>query len=345
MYVGTQVAARNDADFEQWAQLGVMNVCSDPPGNPHDWTIDDLKRHREKVNSYGIELDMVQIPLSSRVLDESQSPHIMQGISPERDREIESIQNIIRMCGQVGIPAVKYNMNIIGIPRSEREEGRGGASASTFRWAKMDQDAPPTIAGEVSVDEFWERIDYFLERVVPVAEKTKVRLACHPHDPYTPDGYMGVTRVLGTVEGLKKFVMMHESDYHGLNFCQGTVTEMLDDPGAEIADVIRWFGSRNKIFNVHFRNIRGHKLDFMESFPDEGSIDFSEIIKVYQEVGYKYMLMPDHVPWISGDDPQGTAFAFCYGYISALLQTINEPRKQPWVTKEPGVHKAASNQG
>lgn len=345
MYVGTQVAARNDADFEQWAQLGVMNVCSDPPGNPHDWTIDDLKRHREKVNSYGIELDMVQIPLSSRVLDESQSPHIMQGISPERDREIESIQNIIRMCGQVGIPAVKYNMNIIGIPRSEREEGRGGASASTFRWAKMDQDASPTIAGEVSVDEFWKRIDYFLERVVPVAEEAKVRLACHPHDPYTPDGYMGVTRVLGTVEGLKKFVMMHESDYHGLNFCQGTVTEMLDDPGAEIADVIRWFGSRNKIFNVHFRNIRGHKLDFMESFPDEGSIDFSEIIKIYQEVGYKYMLMPDHVPWISGNDPQGTAFAFCYGYISALLQTINEPRKQPWVTKEPGVHKTASNQG
>ena len=345
MYVGTQVAARNDADFEQWAQLGVMNVCSDPPGNPHDWTIDDLKRHRAKVNSYGIELDMVQIPLSSRVLDESQSPYIMQGISPERDREIESIQNIIRMCGQVGIPAVKYNMNIIGIPRSEREEGRGGASASTFRWAKMDQDAPPTIAGEVSVDEFWKRIDYFLERVVPVAEEAKVRLACHPHDPYTPDGYMGVTRVLGTVDGLKKFVMMHESDYHGLNFCQGTVTEMLDDPGAEIADVIRWFGSRNKIFNVHFRNIRGHKLDFMESFPDEGSIDFSEIIKIYQEVGYKYMLMPDHVPWISGNDPQGTAFAFCYGYISALLQTINEPRKQPWVTKEPGVHKTASNQG
>ncbi|HCI86614.1 MAG: mannonate dehydratase [Chloroflexi bacterium] len=341
MYVGTQVAARNDADFEQWAQLGVVNICSDPPGNPHDWTLEDLKRHREKVNSYGIELDMVQIPLSSTVLNNSQSPHIMQGISPERDREIESIQNIIRMCGEVGIPAVKYNMNIIGIPRSEREEGRGGASASTFRWAKMNPDDPPTIAGEVSVDEFWERIDYFLERAVPAAEDAKVRMACHPHDPYTPDGYMGVTRVLGTVDGLKKFIQMHESPYHGLNFCQGTVTEMLDDPGAEIADVIRWFGSREKIFNVHFRNIRGHKLDFMETFPDEGSIDFSEIIKVYQEVGYKYMLMPDHVPWISGDDPQGTAFAFCYGYITALLQMIDEPRKQPYVIKQPGTHPTA----
>ncbi len=335
MYVGTQVGARSDADFEQWAQLGVVNVCSDPPGDAGTWTKDDLARHREKLNSYGITLDMVQIPLSSTPLDTSQSPNIMLGKSPERDREIEVIQNIIRMCGEVGIPAVKYNMNIIGIPRSEREEGRGGSSNSTFRWAKMDQDAPPTIAGVVGVDENWERIDYFLERAVPAAESARVRMACHPHDPFTPDGYRGVTRVLGTVDGLKKFVQMHESPYHGLNFCQGTVTEMLDDPGEEIADVIRWFGSREKIFNVHFRNIRGHKLDFMEAFPDEGSIDFSEIIKVYQEVGYKYMLMPDHVPWISGDDRQGTAFAYCYGYITALLQSIGEPRKQAWVTKGP----------
>ena len=57
--------------------------------------------------------------------------------------------------------------------------------------------------------------------------------------------------------------------------------------------------------------------------------------KVYQEVGYKYMLMPDHVPQIAGRDPQSTAFAYVYGYITALLQAIGEPRKQPWVTKGP----------
>jgi len=345
MYVGTQVAARNDADFEQWAQLGVVNICADLPGDPHDWTKDQLSRHREKINSYGIELDMVQLPLASSVLEKSQSPNIMLGKSPERDREIESIQNLIRMCSEVGIPSVKYNICIVGDVRTEREVGRGGSSVSAFRWAKVDKDEAPGIAGDVPADVFWERIDYFLERVIPVAEEAKVRMALHPHDPYIPDGWRGVDTVLGTVAGLKRFVQMHESPYHGLNFCQGSVTEMLDDPGAEIADVIRWFGSRDKIFNVHFRNIRGRKLDFMETFPDEGSIDFTEIIKVYQEVGYKYMIMPDHVPWISGNDPQGTAFAYCYGYITALLQSIGEPRKQPYVIKEPGTHKTSPIQG
>ena len=84
---------------------------------------------------------------------------------------------------------------------------------------------------------------------------------------------------------------------------------MLDDPGREIDDVIRWFGRRGKLFNVHFRNIRGRKLDFMEVFPDEGDMDMARSLRVYQEVGYQYMLMPDHVPEIDGHDPSGTAFA------------------------------------
>ena len=336
MYVGTQVGVRSDDDLRQWSQLGVVNICADPrEGDATTWTQDDLAKWREHVNSFGIELDMIQLPLSSTPVEIAQSPSIMLGIDPDREREIELIQKLIENCAAVGIPAVKYNMSLIGIPRSDREPGRGGSSNSTMRFEKIKDDNAPGLAGNVSEDEFWERIDYFLGNVVPVATANKVRMACHPHDPYTPPGFRGVTRVLGQPEGLKKFVKMHESPYHGLNFCQGTVTEMLDDPGKEIIPIIRWFGSRGKIFNVHFRNIRGHKLDFMEVFPDEGSIDMVECAKTYHEVGYKYMLMPDHVPQIAGTDPQGTAFAFVYGYITALLQSLGEPRKQPWVTKGP----------
>jgi mannonate dehydratase len=322
VYLGTQLAARSDDDYRVMAQLGVRHICADPPGNPHHWSTDDLLRHRDHIESFGLTLDMVQLPLGSRPIEESASPNILLGKSPERDREIDSICALIERLAAAGIPSAKYNMNIIGIPRTPNEPGRGGSLNAAFRWHLTDQQAAPGATGVLSEDENWERIDYFLARVVPVATASRVRLACHPHDPWTPPGYRGVTRVLGTVDGLKRFVEMHESPYHGLNFCQGTVGEMLDDPATEIFDVIRWFGERGKIFNLHFRNIRGRKLDFMETFPEEGDMDMVKSLALYHELGYRYMVMPDHAPRVSGPDPVGTAFAFCYGYIVGVMQSL-----------------------
>jgi mannonate dehydratase len=174
----------------------------------------------------------------------------------------------------------------------------------------------------VNADTYWERISYFLERVIPVATEYKIRMACHPHDPGVPPGFEGVDCVLGTVQGLKKFVSIQESPYHGLNFCQGTVCEMLEKPGKEIFDVIRYFGERKKIFNVHFRNIRGGRNDFQETFPDEGDVDMLAALRAYRDVGYEYMIMPDHVPRHESDKDSLQAFAFCYGYVRGLIQAV-----------------------
>jgi mannonate dehydratase len=86
--------------------------------------------------------------------------------------------------------------------------------------------------------------------------------------------------------------------------------------------VVRYFGSRNKIFNVHFRNIKGGFLKFQETFPDDGDVDMIRAMRVYHEVGYDGMIMPDHVPTIEGDANGAQAFAYAFGYIQALIQMV-----------------------
>jgi mannonate dehydratase len=325
MKVGTQHGDSN-AVLRACAAFGVNHICSRLPSERLDaaWSVEGLSKLRERVESFGIALDMVPLPLSSREISKVENPAIFLGKSPERDREIDDLCQMIRNTSKAGIPSVKYNLTIIGIPRSAPTRGRGGAQYSTFVYDKAVQDPPLTKAGPVDADAYWERITYFLERVVAVAEEYKVRLACHPQDPGMPPGkgWRGVETVLGSVEGLKRFVSINESPYHGLNFCQGTVAEMLEKPGEQIFDVIRYFGTRKKIFNVHFRNIRGAFLNFQETFIDDGSVDMLKAMRVYKEVGYDGMMMPDHVPHVEGDDDQSQGFAFAFGYIKALIAAV-----------------------
>jgi mannonate dehydratase len=315
-----------DADLRLLAALGVNHVCSALPSRTPDdaWSVDGLTKLRERVERFGIKLDMVPLPLSNAPIGKAENPHIMLGKSPERDREIDQICQMIRNAATAGIPAVKYNLTVLGVVRTESTRGRGGATYSTFVHARARDGDPPAESGPVSAEQMWERITYFLERVVPVAEEHKVRLCCHPHDPaMPPKGFRGVVRVLGSVAGLKKFIDLKPSKYHGLNFCQGSVAEMLAKPDREIDDVIRYFGSRGKIFNVHFRNIRGGYLNFQETFPDDGDVDMLRTLRVYKEVGYDGMIMPDHVPQLDGDKDHTQAFCFAFGYIQALIQAVS----------------------
>ncbi|MDQ2945465.1 MAG: mannonate dehydratase, partial [Acidobacteriota bacterium] len=187
MKLGTQHGHTDDI-LHACAAFGVNNICSGPISAHLDekWSVDSLTRFRERVEGFGLRLDMVPLPLSSSYITKSENPNIMLGKSPERDREIDNICQMIRNCGQAGIPSVKYNQTILGVVRSGTSPGRGGALYSTFVFEKAKQDPPLTEAGPVSADMMWERITYFLKRVVPVAEESKVRLACHPHDPGMP---------------------------------------------------------------------------------------------------------------------------------------------------------------
>ena len=325
MKVGTQHDS-SDEVLGILAALGVTHICSRLPSERLDdqWSVDGLMRLRERVERFGITLDMVPLPMSSNPIARAENPNILLGKSPERDREVDDICQMIRNAGRAGIPSLKYNLTLLGVVRTANTPGRGGARYSTFVYDEARQEPPLTEAGAVGADAYWERITYFLGRVIPVAAEYKVRMACHPQDPGMPrgKGFRGVETVLGSVDGLKRFITISPSAYHGLNFCQGTVSEMLAKPGEEIYDVIRYFGSRGKIFNVHFRNIRGGFLRFQETFIDDGDVDMLKAMRVYKEVGFDGMMMPDHVPTIAGDAKGAQAFAHAFGYIQALIAAV-----------------------
>jgi mannonate dehydratase len=324
MKVGTQ-HGDSDEILRAMAAFGVNHICSRLPSANFDdaWSVDGLSRLRDRVASFGISLDMVPLPLSSSEIGRSENPAILLATA-DRDRQIDDLCQMIRNCARAGIAQVKYNLTFIGVPRTAPTPGRGPSRYSTFKYVEPAQQPPMTEAGPVNADLYWERITYFLTRIVPVAEEYKVRLGCHPQDPGMPKGkgWRGVETVLGSVDGLKRFIAIKESPYHGLNFCQGTVSEMLDAPGKEIFDVIRYFGSRQKIFSVHFRNIAGGFLNFRETFIDNGDVDMLQAMRVYREVGYDGMMMPDHVPQVDGDANQYQGFAFALGYIKALIAAV-----------------------
>jgi mannonate dehydratase len=329
--LGHQFGTLNERSAAWVSRYGVDAVCTSPkvtdPTRLYP-NVDEMKAMLDIADKHKIKVELVDsVLLTSSLIDKEKNPAIMLGQSPQRDRDIEAFQNHIRTCAATGIRTLKYNMSILGVVRLDEVPGRGDTVYNRWNYEEAAAKNPPlTRAGEVGDDAFWERINYFLERVVPVAAENKVRIACHPQDPgMPPQGYRGIHNVLGTPDGLKKFIALHENPYHGLNFCQGTVSEDLFNPNDELPDVIRYFGSRKKIFNVHFRNIRGGRNNFVaEMFPDEGDVDFVKMLKVYREVGYEDLLMPDHAPKVIGEDAEwGTNenFAFEFGFIRGLIQS------------------------
>lgn len=344
--LGCQSGPTSDAHFAFMARYGVRHICASPLIADRQRlypTVDELDQLQEMAGRHGLSVDLTDsILMRSTHIDQERHPAIMLADSPQRDRDIEAFQTLLRNCARAGIPAVKYNLSLLGVLRNHTEGGRGDVVYRGWDASKAAPRTPRTRAGVVDADRYWERIDYFLERVVPVAEEYKIRIACHPHDPGVPPaGYQGVDTVLGTIDGLKKLVTLRESPYHGLNFCQGTISENLVAPAREIFDVIRYFGTRGKIFNVHFRNIRGGRDRFVEAFHDDGDVDMLQAALTYREVGYDGMLMPDHVPLVPpppgedadefaynlggngrADDGHDASFAFAYGYIRGLLQAV-----------------------
>lgn len=315
--------------------LGVEQVVASGPAVNEDgiWALEDLAQIKSRVESAGLQLagmnNIIGNPGIKTVGWQGRpgrhgqpqghgQDKILLG-QEGRDEQIDRICQSIRNVGKVGISFINYGFTLTGVWRTDRHHrGRGGAHMTAFDYGLVE-DAPLTEAGKVDAEEVWDRCAYFLRRAIPVAEEAGVNMACHPHDPPVPE-LAGIPRILGSIEGYKRLVATVPSDRHGLNFCQGTVAEM----GTDVVEAIRYFGSRKKIFNVHFRNIRGTADSFAETFIDNGQVDMLAALRAYKEVGYEGPLVPDHFPQIPGDENHWASWSYALGYMKALIRAVED---------------------
>ena len=331
MKVGCQSGGTSIENLEFKARHGVFHIDGGSPKmiEGKGWDLADSLAKREACEKYGITLEAYHLPMGSMGIERQEFPNMMLGKSPERDREIEIIQNCIKVAGQTGVKLLTYNATILPVIRTGRvvDPARGNAIYTTFNYedavAKKLNEVT-TSAGVVGTDELYERITYYLDRLLPVAEEFNVKLGNYIADPPLPAGYQGITRwdSPDVFEGIKRYARLYDSKSHGFLLCLGSVAEGLKDPGTEIMPVIKWLGERKQIFNIHLRNIKGGWLNFQEVYPDNGDMNFLEVIRLLRDLEYDGMVCPDHVPVHPAEGSRDQAFAFCYGYIKGLLQAV-----------------------
>jgi mannonate dehydratase len=238
-----------------------------------------------------------------------------------REEEIEWFCTLLRSMGRLGIPVLSYSfMSVFDwIRTTVNERGRGGALTTSYNDELM-RGAPPTSAGLVSADRMWENFEFFLRSVVPTAEEANVRLALHPDDPPLSP-VRGLGRIMCSLDALQTALDLVPSEFNGLTFCQGNVTLMTDDVPA----AIRRFGRQDKIFYVHFRDVRGTPDHFTETFQDDGQTDMLACVEAYREIGFDGVMRSDHVPTLEGDSHDKPGYStlgrlFAVGYMTGLRE-------------------------
>jgi len=282
-----------------------------PLEGEHEWSYENLRSLRERVEAADLRLNAIEnVPIS--FYDD-----IMLG-REGRDEQMEHLKNTIRNIGKADIPIFGYHWSPTGVWRTGETAVRGGARATNFAVAEADEEL--VYDREYSEAELWDNYESFLSEILPVAEAAGVRLCLHPNDPPVTERLGGVPMLFRDFESFERAMNIVPSDNHGLEFCLGCWSEM----GADLTEVIRYFGERDEIFYVHFRDVEGVVPKFHETWIDEGNYDALEILCLLDEVGFSGMMIPDHMPRLDGDsDWNHRGRAYTVGYMKALLRCVH----------------------
>ena len=308
----------DEKEMRRCRQIGVDHVLMGGPAIPWDET--ELRALMERFRSGGLSVVNLMIHGYTNTLYGR----------PGRDEEIDKVVRSIRAAGKVGLPVVEYNFYAYRLMEGYHEElGRGGAGMTAYDYERSKDLPPKPEIGTHTLDEMWANIAYFLEAVVPAAEESGVRLALHPNDPPVPRS-RGSGQIMATLEGWKRLIEIVPSPANGITYDCGVTREMGEDPVA----VCRYFGERDRINHVHYRNVRVRRpyVDYTEVFPDEGEVDMFAVMKELVRQKYSRALYPEHPRALDADRerpgfdpyyPGGGGYAglvYNVAYTKAMLQ-------------------------
>jgi len=310
-------AGVTDETIRMVRQIGVTYVLMGGP--PMPWEASQLQPVVDKLKAGGLILGNMMI---------AGFPNTIYG-RPGRDEEIEKFKQSIQAAGKVGLPVVEYNFYAHrAIEGYYEEDGRGGAGLTAFSAEKVKELPPLPNEGVHSTEEMWKNITYFLKAVIPTAEKSNVRLALHPNDPPVAIS-RGSGQIMGTVEGWKHLIQIVNSPSNGITWDCGVTREMGHDP----VEVCQYFGSRDRINHVHYRNVRVRQPynEYTEVFIDEGQNNMFAVMKELVKVKYRRMIYPEHERALDYDRkagihnqyPGGGGYAgmvYDVAYARAMLQ-------------------------
>src|SRR5271157_895731 len=308
----------DDVSMRRVKQLDVNDIAMSGP--PIPWEESQIRSLMETLKSGGLTLGNLMI---------GGFPKTLYGRAG-RDEEIEKVRQSIRAAGRSGLPVIEYNFYAHRITEGYyAETGRAGAGLTAFDYARVKGLPPLPEEGVHTLDEMWSNITYFLKAVVPVAEESGVRLALHPNDPPAPIS-RGSQQIMRSVEGWKHLIEIVPSAANGITFDCGVTREMGQDP----VEVCRYFGSRDRINHVHYRNVRVETPNekYTEVFLDEGQVSMFAVMEELVRQNYPRLIFPEHPRGLDADRtladfqsgyPGGGAYVgyvYNVGYTRAMLQ-------------------------
>lgn len=292
---------------------GVITTLYDTaPGEV--WPIERIRKLKEEVNASGLHISGIE---SVNIHDA-----IKTG-APERDMYIDNYIETLRNLGKEDIHLVCYNfMPVFDWTRTQLDkEAEDGSTSLVMYWEQMKgldplkddihlpgwdssytQDEVRELIrayGEIGEKGLWENIEYFLKRVIPVAEECGVVMALHPDDPPYP--IFGLPRVITCEENLDRYLSIVDSPANSLCLCTGSLGS---SPKNDIPAMVRKYSAMKRIGFMHIRNVKIlPDTSFEESghLTQNGSLDMNAIVKALVETGFDGYFRPDHGRMIWGE--------------------------------------------